>query len=326
MRRRELLGSAGTAAIASSLPQCLLAQPRASLRVGVVGVLGMVGGRYDLLRGSLADLGYVEGRNFTFDLATIERSIDYQSTYAELVKRGADVLLAVGNEQALGGARQAAANRVPVVFFAVDYDPVQSGYVASLERPGGNLTGIFVNQAKLATKRVEIAREVLPKAKRFALWWDNPSRAQAEASQAAAKAMGLAADMIGVSGQPPDFETAFRLGARLNADAVLLSASPAYLEARTEIVRLAQRSRIPVIAAFRQFVDAGGLLSYGINLQDIFRDMAACIDRIARGAKPANLPIEQPAKFELTINLQTAKALDLTIPPSLLARADTVIK
>jgi putative tryptophan/tyrosine transport system substrate-binding protein len=326
MKRRELLGSAGTAAIASALPRGLLAQPRSSLRLGLVAVTGLVGGNYDIFRGRMAELGYVEGRNFTFELVTIERPADYEAAYTDLVKRGMDILLAVGSEQALGGARQAAANRVPVVFLAVDYDPAQIGYVASLARPGGNLTGFFVHQSEQAARRIEVARELLPKAKRFALWWDSPSRAQAEVGQVAAKSLGVAADLIGVSGRPPDFETAFRLGTRLNTDAVILSASPAYLEARTEIVKLALRSRVPLIAAFRQIVEAGGLVSYGVSLQNVFRDMADCVDRIAHGTKPADLPIQRPSKFELAVNLVTAKALDLTVPQSLLARADTVIK
>jgi len=203
---------------------------------------------------------------------------------------------------------------------------VQSGYVANRARPGGNLTGIFVSGADLAAKRVAVAHEALPKAKRLALWWDNASRTQVEAGAVAAKAAGVEADLVSVGGQPTDYDAAFRLSERLRADAIVLTSSPAYLQARAEIMRLAQAWRRPVIASYRELVEAGALLSYGVDLVNIFHDTALYIDRIARGAKPGDLPIAQPTRFELVINLKTAKTLGLTMPQSLLARADEVIE
>jgi putative ABC transport system substrate-binding protein len=196
--------------------------------------------------------------------------------------------------------------------------------VASLARPGGNLTGLYVREAELAAKRIEMAREALPKMRRLALWWDSLSH-DSEALAAAAKASSLEVGFVGVAGQPPDYDAALRLSARLNADAVLLTASPTYLQARSEIMRLALKARVPVIAAFRECATAGALLSYGIDLPSIFQDIAITLDRIARGAKPADVPIGRPARFELVVNLKTAKALGLTLPDSLLSRVDQVI-
>ena len=323
--RRHLIGGLGGAlALAPYSPRDLLAQPRAPLRVGTTTVFGLTGEIYADFRAHMAELGYIEGRNFVFEIVAIERPAEYGAAYAGLVARGVDVLLAMGYEAALQAARQAAAGRTPVVFLAVDYDPVQIGYVASQARPGGNLTGIFVRQIELATTRVELAHEALPNVRRLALWWDSTTRAQVEAMAAAAKTLGLEAQLVGVSGQPPDYENAFRLGDRLRADAIILTSSPAYLVARADIVRLALTRRLPVIGAFRAFASAGALLSYGIDLPNVFRDIATYVDRIARGAKPADLPVGQPSKFDLVINLKTARTLDIAIPPALRARAQVI--
>ncbi len=322
--RRHLVG--GVVACALLAPLGLRAQPRPMLRIGTTTVFGMSGEIYTSFRVRMAELGYIEGRNFVFDIVAIERPAEYGAAYAELVARGVDVLLAMGYEPALQAARQAAAGRIPVVFLAIDYDPVQIGYVASQARPGANITGIFVRQTELATKRLELAHEALPKVRRLALWWDSITRAQVEAMATAAKPLGLDAQLVGVSGQPPDYENGFRLSDRLRADAIILTSSPAYLVARADIVRLAMTRRLPVIAAYRDFAAAGALLSYGINLSTMFRDIASYVDRIARGTRPADLPVMQPSKFDLVLNLKTARTLDIAIPPALRARADAVIE
>lgn len=322
-RRHLVSGLGGALALAPWGARDLLAQPR-SLRVGTTTVFGMSGEIYSSFRNRMAELGYIEGRNFTFDIMAIERPAEYGAAYAELVARGADVLLAMGYEPALQAARQAAAGRTAVVFLAVDYDPVQIGYVASQARPGANITGIFVRQTELATKRLELAHEALPKVRRLVMWWDSTTRAQVEAMAATAKTLGLDSQLVGVSGQPPDFENAFRLSDRLRADAIVLTSSPAYLVARAEIVRLATTRRLPVIAAFREFAGAGALLSYGFDLPSVFRDIAGYVDRIARGAKPGDLPLGQPSKFDLVINAKTARTLDVAIPAALRARAQMI--
>jgi putative ABC transport system substrate-binding protein len=323
-RRHLISGLGGALALSPWSPRALLAQPRPPLRVGTTTVFGLSGEIYASFRARMAELGYIEGRNFVFDIVAIERPAEYGAAYAELVARGVDVLLAMGYEPALQAARQAAAGRTPVVFLAVDYDPIQIGYVASQVRPGANITGIFVRQAELATKRLELAHEALPKVRRLVLWWDSTTRAQVEAMAAAAKTLGLDAQLVGVSGQPPDYENAFRLSDRLRADAIILTSSPAYFVARADILRLAMSRRLPVIAAYRDLASAGALLSYGIDLPSLFQDIASYVDRIARGAKPGDLPVGQPSKFDLVINLKTARTLDIAIPPPLRARAQVI--
>ncbi|MFI5000586.1 MAG: ABC transporter substrate-binding protein [Reyranellales bacterium] len=327
LARRHLIGSLG--AVAMLLPWRVsgpFAQPRAMLRVGQVSLLKVTDEIIARFVASMAELGYVEGRNFVFDFITVERPADYEAAYVDLIKRGANILLATGGEPTLQAARMASANRVPVVFIAVDYNPVQSGYATSSARPGGNLTGMFVRPVETAAKRIELVRELLPKAQRLGLWWDTNSREQGEAAAAAAKTLELEANLVSVSGQPPDYDAAFRLSARLRVDAVVVMVTPVYFQARAEIVRLALAHHVPLIAAFREFAAEGALMSYGNDLSGVMRETAVYVDRIARGTKPADLPIEQPTKFELAVNLKTAKALGITVPPTLLFRANQVIK
>ncbi len=330
MRRRTFAAFVGAAALPSSNSSGLLAQPRALLRVGHASTQTLTDGnparRAFVAR--MAELGYVEGRNFLYDFVTVAGPSEIVAGYASTIGRGAGILLAAGSQNALQGAREAAGDRLPIVFMAIDFDPIRSGYVASLARPGGNLTGIFVQQVELAEKRIEMARDALPKARRLALWWDYASREQAEAAAAAAAAgaRGFEPHLIEASGQPPAFEAAFRRGESLGVEAVIVPASPVFFRERAEIARLALLHRVPLIAAFREFVSAGALFSYGVDLTDAYREAAAYIDRIARGAKPADLPIGQSTKFDLVLNLTTARALDITFSPVLHARADEVIE
>jgi putative ABC transport system substrate-binding protein len=325
--RRHLIGGLGGAlALAPWASGDLHAQPRAMLRVGQASLLKVTDGMFVNFVAGMAALGYVERRNFVYDFITVERPADYAAAYADVVKRGVDVLLATGTEAPLQAAQQAAAGRIPVVFLAIDYDPVSGGYAASLARPGGNITGIFVSAVELAVKRIELVREALPGMRRIALWWDGNSREQSEAAAAAAKRLGLDAHLVRVSGQAGDYDNAFRIGERLRVEAIVLLSTPVYFLARAEIVRLALARHMPLIAPFREFATEGALLSYGNDLPSVLREVANYVGRIARGAKPADLPIEQPSKFELVINLKTAKTLGITIPPAVLLRANRVIQ
>jgi putative ABC transport system substrate-binding protein len=241
-----------------------------------------------------------------------------------LAARGCDILIATGNELALRAAQDAAGGHIPIVFFALDFDPFEKGFVATLAKPGGNETGIFVRQIELAEKRVELTREVLPAARILGLLWDAVSRDQATAAADTAKRMNFEPRLVEVTGEPPDYNTAL---SSLIADApLLIPASPRFFRDRAALFGMLLEQRIAAIAAFPDQAEAGALLTYGIGLAGLLRDIAPYIDRIAGGAKPGEIPVEQPTHFDMTVNLKTAKALGLSIPQSILARADEVIE
>jgi putative ABC transport system substrate-binding protein len=324
MRRRLFLA---TAAAAGGPGRPAWAQGGGKmLRLGIASPLKPTEKIYAGLVGRLAELGWVEGRNFVLDFRGISSPSEYPAGYAELVSRGADILFAGGSEPPLKAARAAANGKVPVIFLAIDYDPFRAGYIASLARPGANLTGIFVRQVELAGKRIEIARDALPGLHRLVLWWDYASREQFEAAATTATAQGFEIHPIEVNAQRHDYKSAFDAAEAVRAEAVVMPTSPAFFTTRQEVGRLAEERRMPVVAAVREYVEAGALLSYGVELVSAFRDAAGYIDRIGRGARPADLPVEQPTKFELVASLRTARAIGLTIPPAVLARADEVIE
>ncbi len=209
---------------------------------------------------------------------------------------------------------------------AIDYDPIARGYVTSLAQPGGNITGLFVRQPELAAKRVELLKAALPKARRVAMLWDEFSMDQMRETERASRSLGLQLFPVELRHGSHDFAGAFKTVEHSRAEALLSSASPLLFIERTRITELAAKYRLPVIAPFRQFAEGGALLTYGVNLLEMNRHAATYVDKILKGAKPADLPIEQPTKFELVINAKTAKALGLTIPSSLLQRADEIIQ
>jgi putative tryptophan/tyrosine transport system substrate-binding protein len=209
---------------------------------------------------------------------------------------------------------------------ALDFDPLARGYVASLARPGGNITGLFVRQPELAAKRVELLKAALPGARRVAVFWDTFSADQLLETERVGRALGLQLQPVELRTRPYDFAAAFETAARGRAEAVLSSTSPALYGGRVRIAELAVRYHLPVIGPFRQFAEVGALLTFGVNLFEMNRYAATYVDKIVKGAKPADLPVEQPTKFELVVNLKAAKALGLTIPQSVLVRADEVIQ
>ncbi len=212
---------------------------------------------------------------------------------------------------------------------AVDSDPVRSGFIASLSRPGGNITGLSTLAPELSGKRLELLKEIVPKLSRVAVFGTSTSAGNAQELrevELAAGAFGVKLKYLDVLG-PKDLETAFREASKERADAASMMVSAAIASShRTEIADLAVKSRLPVIYQRRDHVEAGGLMSYGVSLTDLYRRAAMYVDKILKGTKPADLPVEQPTKFELVINLKTAKQIGLTIPPNVLARADRVIK
>ena len=320
MKRRTIHLALGLAAAAWP-PLARGQQSSKPLRVGKVDLETF--SSEDAFIQRLGELGFVEGRNL-FIVREVNFPEFLDASFAYLVKSGTDILLAAGSERVLKSALRAAAGRVPVVCVAMDFD--LSGYVASLAKPGANLTGIFVRQPELAIKRLEIARDALPKVRRVALWWDgNVAREQHEASFAAAASLGVDLRSVEVGSVSYNFTDAIKRTSEIGAEAIVLASSVVYDESRATISRAALEHRLPLVAFTRGFVEAGALLSYGANLQGVWTRVADYVARIAGGTNPSDLPIEQPTKFELVVNLRTASSLGLSLTPALLGRADEAI-
>jgi putative ABC transport system substrate-binding protein len=272
------------------------------------------------LQQGLQERGYVYGRNVIVEYRSTEGSLDtLPALIEELLRLKVDVILASAAPAAVASHR--ATKSVPIVFVGVT-DPVGLELVSSLARPGGNLTGISITPSDLAGKRLELLKEVVPGLKRLAVLWRpaNPSNPiQLKGAEAAARTLGVQIQSLPIS-SADDLEAAFK--AARGADALLQLDDPLLLGQRARIAELAAKSRLPAIYGFREIAEAGGLMSYGANLQDLYRRSATYMDKIFKGARPADLPVEQPTKFDFVINMKTAKALGMTIPPGLLLRAE----
>ena len=293
----------------------LAARAQTPGRVIKVGILSTVNPRTtaftEVMIQRLRELGYVEGQNLVIEFKNAEGDVArLPGLAAELVRLNVDLIVASGPEVTLQAARKATTT-VPIVIAAVDFDPIARGYIASLAKPGGNVTGVFLRQIELTSKRMQLLKDTLPSVTRVAVFWDAISADQWRETERTAPGVGL---------------RLFRTAARGRAEEVLVLMSPIFFPQRAQVAELGLKSQLPTICGLSQYAHAGALMSYGVNLDDMFRHVALYIDKILKGAKPANLPIEQPTKFELIINLKTAKALGLTIPPSLLQRADQVIE
>jgi putative ABC transport system substrate-binding protein len=272
-------------------------------------------------------LGYVEGRNWVLDERYAEGKVERLTPLAqELIHRHPDVLLVAtipGNV-----AAKAATSTIPIVMVLVA-DPVGAGIVPSLARPGGNITGFTNIVAELAGKRLELLKEIVPTTSRVAIIVnpDNPNAPpQMRSAEAAARTLGIKLGPVLAVRSPSDLEKAFEGAVHAHADGALRMIDALVFVLRKETTALAIKHRLPVVYPSREDVEAGGLIAYGTNIPEQFRQAATFVNRILRDAKPADLPVEQPTKFELVINVTTAKALGLTIPPSLLLRADQVIE
>jgi putative tryptophan/tyrosine transport system substrate-binding protein len=277
----------------------------------------------DGLRQGLRDLGYIEGQNIVIEYGLAETADQLPVAATELVRRKVDVLLASGTPPAVAARR--ATSTIPVVFIA-SIDPIATKMVASLARPGGNVTGFTGTHGDLMGKRLELLRETVPKLARVALLAHaaNPGNAEyTRQADLAARAAGISVHHVKVR-DVDDLERAFGetrgAGAMIQLDDVLFTSH------RKQVVELAAKHNLPAMYGFREFVDVGGFMAYGPDLPDLYRRAATYVDRIVKGANPGDLPVEQPTKFELVINMKAAKALGLTIPPSLLARVDQVIE
>jgi putative ABC transport system substrate-binding protein len=277
----------------------------------------------------LAELGYVEGRDVIIEWRSADgRSDQVAALAAELVQSNADVIVAAGPEARIAAMKATAT--IPIVAVGGG-DPVAEGWAASLARPGGNVTGFTATHPGLIVKKLELLKELIPGLSRVAVMWDPDAIrasvrvASTTAMRAAARSLRLDVRLIEVRG-PADFDAAFRQAVQDRRQALSVNETAMVFAHRADIAELALRSRLPTIGEWRLSASAGFLVSYGADLSDLLRRAASHVDRILKGSRPGALPIERPTKFELVINLKTAKALGLTIPASLLARADQVIE
>src|SRR5215510_582412 len=292
----------------------------------VLNTLSSQVARMEAFRQGLREIGYVEGKNVVIDWRSADGKLGRLSALAaELVRLKVDIIVTTGPTPTR--AAKEATSTIPIVL-TNDPDPVANGFVVSLARPGGNITGLSTFAPELSGKRLEILREVVPKLSRVAVLGSSTATGYAQTLkelEPAAKAFKMQLQLIDVK-HAKDMETAFRAASKGRAQGVLTLNSAILGSQRAQIAELAVKKRLPVMYHQSDFVEAGGLMSYGVNVPDLNRRAADYVDKILKGAKPADLPVERPTKFELVINLKTAKALKLTIPQSLLLRADQVIE
>jgi putative ABC transport system substrate-binding protein len=310
---------------------CSLAAAQQAKKVPRIGFLfatspSVESTRIDAFRQGLRELGYVEEKNIVIEWRYAEGKLNRLSALAaELARLKVDVIVS-GGPTATRSAKEVTST-IPIVM-ALDNDPVGSGVIASLARPGGNITGLSTLASELSGKQLELLKEIVPRLSRVAVFGSSTQPGNAQALKEAEIAAGpfkLQIQYLDVLGAN-DIDTAFRAASKGRGNAILLLSSPVFIAQRKKILELAVKNRLPGIYYTLEFVEGGGLMSYGVNLADLDRRAATFVDKILKGAKPADLPVEQPKKFDLVISLKAANEIGLTIPPNVLARADRVIK
>ncbi len=322
--RRKLIVGLLTATVLVVAASADAQQPR----IGYLGLnsFSLNRARTDAFLQGLRELGYVERKNIVIEWRSADGHSDRLPALAvELVQRRVDVILADAS-QPTRAAKKATAE-IPIVM-AYDLDPIGNGFVASLARPGGNITGLSSVAPEISGKQLELLKEIIPKLSRVAVFGepDNPGNAKRlKEVEVAARGLGVQLQYLDITGGR-DIDSAFHAARKAGAGAILVLGGPVLASHRSALAELAVKSRLPAAYGRQEYVDAGGLMTYGPSLTDLFRRAATYVDKILKGAKPADLPVEQPTKFELVINLKTAKQIGLTIPPNVLARADRVIK
>jgi len=314
------------AALLSNAPIVEAQQPAKVSKIGWIVTGSGSATNIEAFRREIFALGYVEGKNIAFESRYADNKLDRLSALAEeLVRLKVDVILTGTLSGAL--AAKNATKTIPIVF-VISADPIAAGLVASLARPGGNITGVTNISAVLAGKRLELLKETVPKLSRVAVLWDpqDPSPAQQwKESQLAARELGLQLHSMEVR-SADKFEVAFKEATKAGSGALAVTRGPLAASNQKQIADLAAKNRLPAIYGRGDYVESGGLMSYSTNDADQYRRAAVYVDKILRGAKPADLPVEQPTKFEFVINLKTAKQIGVTIPPEVLARVTKLIK
>ena len=327
MRRREFIAGVG-GAVAIWRPTARAQQPSKTTRIGFVGPSlnnPPAIAQYDAFRMHLAELDFREGQNLTIDYHGVDDTPGPFVIGAELARARPNLIVSAGPETSLQ-AVVGASGFVPVVMIAVNFDPLARGYIRNLARPGGNITGLVFQQLELAEKQVEVLTQTFPTRTRLAILYDVQSTDQFRAAEQATKALNLRSRALRLENPPYDFDAAFRAITLAGAEMVLVLSSPFFLQHQTRVIELANMHRLPSMFIVRHWVQVGGLMAYGADFPSMYRRAADYVAKILNGANAADLPVEQPTKFELVINLTTAKTLGLTIPPTILARADEVIE
>jgi putative ABC transport system substrate-binding protein len=316
------------AATAASLLRARAEQSGKVYRIGLLtaGARSEVPWLQSGIHDGLTDLGWVEGKNLIFESRYADNSlVRLPALAAELVSLGVDVIVTIGTLAPIAAKR--ATLTIPIVMTSTG-DPVGSGLVASLARPGGNVTGLSLMAPELAGKRLELLKEILPGISRVAILWNaaNPYSALVfKETASAARALGLELQSLEIRA-PADLDGALDAAKAQHADTLITVEDPLTMDHAAKIANFSVDNRLPAISGLKVFTNAGGFVSYGADLNELFRRSASYIDKILKGEKPADIPVEQPTKFELVVNLKTAKALGLTVPPSILARTDEVIE
>src|SRR5262245_46723 len=323
MRRRSFILLIGAA---FAWPRAALAQRPAAPVIGFLGLAPASGSasRVEALRAGLREFGFVDGQNVGMEFRWAEKPDQLRQLAVDLVQRGPSVIVTSGNAATV--AAKSANTEIPIIFSVAD-DPVRLGFVASFSRPPAALTGTSLISGALGAKRLELLRELMPNARLIAILTNpnNPAEAIIRDEQAKALAIGQQI-LVATATNEAELTTAFARIAGERADAILVSADAFFTARRDEIAALAARARIPAIYPWREYAEAGGLMSYGTSLADSYRQLGVYVGRVLRGVKPADLPMIQPTRIELVINLNTAKALSFEISPKLLALADAVIE
>jgi putative ABC transport system substrate-binding protein len=324
MKRREFITLLGGAA---AWP--LAARAQQSGKIARIGYLSTANPRsmpaFQAFEQRLRELGYFEGQNIAIEYRNAEGEIDrLPDLAADLVLLDVNVIVTASDPATR--AAKGATTTIPILMMAINYDPIALGYIDSIARPGANVTGLYFQHLELLAKRFGLFKEMLPSVGRVAVLSDSLTADQLKIVEVANLSLGLELQPLDLQNPPYDFENAFRVAMQSRAEAIFVLESAPIFRGRTQIAQLAIKNRLPTSFAFREYVEVGGLVSYGVNFSTMYRRAAEYADRILRGTRPVDLPVEQPTKFELFINLKTAKALGLEVPATVLARADEVIE
>lgn len=323
MRRRDFIAMLGGATAA--WPLAAYAQGKIA-RIGMLSTANPRSAPFvQAFEQKLRELGYIDGQNVKIEYRNAGGEVDRLPALAsELV--GLNVDLIVTATDPATRAVKAATSRIPILMVAINYNPIALGYIDSIARPGANVTGLFFQHLDLLAKRFGLFKEMLPAVGRVAVLFDSFAADQFKQVEASNQSVGFELRPIQLENPSDDFENAFRVATQSRAEAFFVLESAPIFRGRATIARLAMENRLPTSFAFRDYVEAGGLVSYGVNISTMYRRAAEYADRILHGAKPSDLPVEQSTRFELVINLNTAKAIGVDIPPTLLAHADEVIE
>ena len=324
MRRRRFLLAASAVL---SAPVVLAQRAARVVRLGgLSAAVPRESSIWAALEKRLAELGYVEGKTLNFEFRNAGGKFELLPELArELVATRPDIILVTGPEVSIRAAKQAAGT-LPVVMIAIDFDPVAAGLVRTLGRPGTNMTGLSAQQIDLTVKRLQLLKEMLPKLSRVTVLSNASTGTQLAAVTSAAGKIGVTLDIVELGDPPHDYDGILTSARQSHADGLFVLSSGVFFRDRAQIAQLALKHALPSAFSQGEFADAGGLLAYGVDLPQLFRRAAEYLDRILKGAAPAELPVEQASKFEMVINAKTAKALKISIPQSLLARADRLVE